>query len=90
MHLKKHSICLRDYKVAYRDDSCYCDVYHQRFVFGLDKTVFKENFLLDWVATAAKKPSHLLPSAHTSGGTYREIVPSAVRATMSQLFMSGM
>ena len=60
MHLKKHSICLRDYKVAYRDDSCYCDVYHQRFVFGLDKTVFKEIFLVDWVATAAKKPSHLL------------------------------
>ena len=29
-------IGLGDTKVAYRDVSCYCDVYHQRFVFGLE------------------------------------------------------
>ena len=82
-------------KVAYRDVSCYCDKYHQRFVSRLDKTVFKEKILLDWVkkvATAARHPPPIMFAliAHTSGGT--EIVPSAVRATMSQLFMkmSGM
>ena len=51
-------IGLGDTKVAYRD------VYHQQFVFGLDKTVFKEKKLFDWVTQKwlqqRKTPSRLL------------------------------
>ena len=84
-------IGLGDTKVAYRDVSCYCDMcIINDLCSGWTQSVKRKKEIYRGTRRNAATPTspHLICSiAHTSGGTYTEIVPSAVRATMSQLFM---
>ena len=54
-------------------------------------TILEDDELLgklsDSVSIEQQDPITFAPSAHTSGGTYTELVPSAVRATVWQFFM---